>query len=185
MMKDGGHHGDEETTMTAKIERRVPFRHLARTVTPTVVIVMLLGLGSPVGATTSSSVALSITEYALATATHDRPAHVVTAADITNATGINTVNTKNLYVLINLGDVFGYSRLVLFFDQKLFSDICVNFPNTVGGAPGIIACPTRRRDSGTAVPARWARATEPSLTPRRGGTPSRAPTSSQPPRSIS
>jgi flavin reductase (DIM6/NTAB) family NADH-FMN oxidoreductase RutF len=141
MMKDGGHHGDEETTMTAKIERRVPFRHLARTVTPTVVIVMLLGLGSPVGATTSSSVALSITEYALATATHDRPAHVVTAADITNATGINTVNTKNLYVLINLGDVFGYSRLVLFFDQKLFSDICVNFPNTVGGAPGIIACP--------------------------------------------
>jgi hypothetical protein len=102
---------------------------------------MLLGLGSPVGASTPSSVALSIAEYALATATHDRPAHVVTAADVSNAVGINTVNTTNLIPLINLGDVFGYSRLVLLVDQKNFADICINFPNTVGGAPSIISCP--------------------------------------------
>jgi hypothetical protein len=106
---------------------------------------MLVSLGSSVGASTPTSVALSIAEYALATATHDTPAHVVSAADVTNAVGINTVNTKNLYVLINLGEVFGYSRLVLLFDQKTFADICINFPDTVGGAPRIISCPRQAR----------------------------------------
>jgi hypothetical protein len=86
-------------------------------------------------------VALSIAEYALATATHDRPTHVVTAADVSNAVDINTVNTENLVLTINLGDVFGYSRLVLLIDQKTFANICINFPNTVGGAPRIISCP--------------------------------------------
>ena len=127
--------------MTAKTQRRNSFRHLARTVTPAAVVVVLLGLASPLGAATPSSVALNIAEYALATATHDRPVHVVTAADVSNAAGINTVNTKSLYVLISLGDVFGYSRLVLFFDEKPFADICVDFPNKVGGPPRIIACP--------------------------------------------
>jgi hypothetical protein len=116
-----------------------------------VVIVVLLGLGTPADASTPSSIALSIAEYALATATHDRPAHVVTAADVSNAAGIDTVNTTSLYVLINLGDVFGYSRLVLFIDQKPFADICVDFPNTVGGPLGSSRAPTKHRDSGRAV----------------------------------
>lgn len=126
--------------MTQKRQRSWP-RRVSRTLTPAVAIVVLLGLGSPVGASTPSSAALRIAEYALATATHDRPAHVVTAADVSNAAGINTVNTKSLYLLINLGDVFGYSRLVLFFEQKPFADICLNFSDTVGGAPQIISCP--------------------------------------------
>src|ERR1035437_372564 len=134
-----------ETTMTAKMQRRIWLRHFPRTVTPAVVIVVLLGLGTPADGSTPSSIALSIAEYALATATHDGPAHVVTAADVSNAAGINTVNTRSLYVLINLGDVFGYLRLVLFFDQKPFADICVDFPNTVGGPPRIIACPHQAR----------------------------------------
>lgn len=127
--------------MTTQKRQRIWLRHFSRTVTPAIVIVVLLGIGGPVGASTPSSVALSIAKYALATATHDRPAHVVTAADVSNAVGINTVNTQNLIPLINLGDVFGYSRLVFLVDQKTYADICINFPNTVGGAPRIISCP--------------------------------------------
>jgi hypothetical protein len=141
MMKYGEHYRREETTMTTQIRQRTWLRDFSHTLTPVVAILVLLGLGSPVGATTPSSVALSIAEYALATATHDQPAHVVTAADVSNAVGINTVNTENLILTINLGDVFGYSRLVLLIDQKTFDNICINFPNTVGGAPRIISCP--------------------------------------------
>jgi hypothetical protein len=111
--------------------------------TPVLALAVVLGIGSPVGASTSKSVALRIARYAVATASHDDPAHVVTAADVTNAAGIATVNTANLYVLINVGDVFGYSRLVLFFEQKPFADICLHLPDTVGGAPTIIKCPHR------------------------------------------
>jgi flavin reductase (DIM6/NTAB) family NADH-FMN oxidoreductase RutF len=126
--------------MTRKRRRSWP-RRISRTLTPAVAIVVLLGMGSPVGASTYSSVALRIAEYALATAAHEKPADVVTAADVSNAVGINTVNTANLETLINLGDVFGYSRLVLFFEPKTFADICLHFPDTVGGAPKIISCP--------------------------------------------
>jgi hypothetical protein len=101
-----------------------PRRHI-RTLVTAASIVMLLGVGSPVGAATSSQVALRIADYAVATATHDIPARVVTAADVSNASGINTVNTTNLFLLINLGDVFGYSRLVLFYQEKPFADVCL------------------------------------------------------------
>lgn len=113
----------------------------SRTLIPAVAMVVLLGVGSPVGAATSSSVALRIAQYAVATATHDSPAHVVTAADVSNAASITTVNTTSLELLINLGDVFGFSRLVLFFGSKRYDDTCLNFPDTVGGAPTIIKCP--------------------------------------------
>jgi hypothetical protein len=116
-------------------------RRAVAALTPAVALVVVLGVGSPVGASTSKSVALRIVQYAVATASHDNPAHVVTAADVTNAAGIDTVNTANLFVLINLDDVFGYSRLVLFFEQKPFADICLNLPDTIGGAPTIIKCP--------------------------------------------
>jgi hypothetical protein len=121
--------------------RRNVTRRVSRAVAATAATVVLLGLGSPVGASTSSSVALRIARYALGTATHESPAHVVTAADVSNAAGISTVNPKGLEPLINLGDVYNYPRLVLFFDEKPFADICVNFPDTVGGRPTIIHCP--------------------------------------------
>src|SRR5665647_873713 len=101
---------DEETTMMRRKRRRSWPRRASRTLTPAVAIVVLLGIGSPAGASTPSSVALRIAEYALATATHDSPAHVVTATDVSNAAGINMVNTASLILTINLGDVFGYSR---------------------------------------------------------------------------
>jgi hypothetical protein len=106
------------------------------------VVATLLGLTSPVGAAgTPSSAALSIAKYAVATATHDHPAHVVTAVDVSNAVGVTSVNSRSLYLLFNLDQVFGFSRVVLLFDEKPFSDICIDFPDTVGGVPRIIRCP--------------------------------------------
>ncbi|HEY5439066.1 MAG TPA: hypothetical protein VIJ99_09205 [Acidimicrobiales bacterium] len=122
-----------------------PRRHfwlrLSRVLVPAVTAAVLFSVGGPVGASTSSSVALRIADYAVATAKHDNPSHVVTAADVSNAAGISTVNTASLDPIINLGDVFGYARLVLFFGSKGFTDTCVNFPATVGGTPKVIPCP--------------------------------------------
>jgi hypothetical protein len=118
---------------------------LSRTLVPAVAFAVLIGVGSPVGASTPSTVALRIAEYAVATATHDNPPHIVTAADLSNAAGINTVNTSSLVLLINVGDVFGYSRLVLFFGSKDFTDTCLNLPETVGGTPKVIACSRQAR----------------------------------------
>ncbi len=124
--------------------RRQPRRWLQRgahNLIPAMAIAVLLGVGSPASASPSSSVALRIAQYAVATATHDRPAHVVDSADITNAASINTVNTTNLEPVINVGGVFEYPRLVLFLDQKTFANICLTMPDTVGGAPKVIPCP--------------------------------------------
>lgn len=123
--------------------RRI-WRYGAGILTATVVM-LLIDVGSPVGASSSSSVALRIADYAVATATHDNPAQIVTAADVSNAAGINTVNTANLFLLINVGDVFGFSRLILFFQEKPFKDICLNLPDTIGGAPRLIPCPRQAR----------------------------------------
>lgn len=116
-------------------------RRVSRTLFPAVTIAVLIGAGTPVGAATPSSVALRIARYAVATATDDRPAHVVRATDVSNAAGISVVNTMSLEPLINVGEVFEYPRLVLFFDQKTFADICVSMPEAVGGAPNLVPCP--------------------------------------------
>ncbi len=141
MVEDEKQIADEETDMTRQIRRRPWAVQCALTLVAALVVTVLFGFGRPVGASSASSVALTIATYAVATATHDRTSHVVTAADVTNAAGISSVNTDSLDPLINLGDVLGYSRLVLFFEEKPFADICVDFPDTVGGAPRIISCP--------------------------------------------
>jgi hypothetical protein len=108
---------------------------------PVIVATSLLVGQPPVGAIGAKSVALSIAEYAVATATHDRPAHVVTASDVTNAVSLSTVNTKDLTLLMNIDEVYGYARIALLFDEKSFADICIDFPNTIGGKPRVISCP--------------------------------------------
>jgi hypothetical protein len=108
---------------------------------PLLVATVVFGSVNAVGAAGDKSVALSIADYALATATHERPAQVVNAADVTNAVSLTSLNTKNLELLMNLDEVYGYSRIILLFDLKSFSDTCVDFPNKVGGAPRIISCP--------------------------------------------
>jgi hypothetical protein len=127
------------------LQRRRFWPHLPRTLVPALAITALLGVASPVGAATTSSAALRIAQYAVATATHDNPSHVVTAADVSNAAGIPTVNTTGLVLLINLGDVFGYSRLVLFYDTTTYADTCLSFPDTVSGTPKVFACPRQAR----------------------------------------
>jgi hypothetical protein len=142
-MKEDGARRTEENTMM-KLQRHHSWT--GRFLVPAVTMAVLFGVGSPVAASSSSSsVALRIADYAVATATHDHPAHVVTAADLSNAVGINTVNTTNLFLLINVGDVFGYSRLVLFFQEKPFADVCLNLPDKVDGPPKIILCPNEPR----------------------------------------
>jgi hypothetical protein len=140
--------------MTAQLFRR---RDCARRrvgwVTSVLVVATMLGLASPVEAATPSSVALSIAEYAVATATHDRPAHVVSAADVSNAVEVYAVNSKQLYLLFNLDQVFGFSRVVLLFDEKPFSDICIHFPDSVGGVPRIIHCPRQAQGIWNSRPA--------------------------------
>ena len=51
--------------------------------------------------------------------------------------------SNNPALFINLGDVFGYRRLAVFIDQLTFTNICVSFPDSVGGVPRIIPCPLR------------------------------------------
>jgi hypothetical protein len=123
-----------------KNHRRGALRYL-KALAPALAATVALGIPSPVAGAGVKSVALNIADYALATATHDRPAHVVNAADVTNAVSLTTINTMNLELLMNLNEVYGYSRIILLFDQKSFSDTCVDFPNKVGGAPRIIPCP--------------------------------------------
>jgi hypothetical protein len=116
-------------------------RRSANWLAPSLVAILLCGFASPVGAAGVKSVALNIADYALATATHDKPAQVVSAADVTNAVSLSSVNTKNLLLLMNIGDVTGYSRVVLLFDQNPHSDTCVDFPSKVDASPRIIPCP--------------------------------------------
>lgn len=116
-------------------------RRVLRWLAPLIVVTPLVVSAPAVGASGVKSVALGIAEYAVATATHDRPAHVVTASDVTNAVSLTSVNTKNLYLLMNIDEVYGYSRIALLFDEKSFADICIDFPNAIGGAPRIIPCP--------------------------------------------
>lgn len=93
--------------------------------------------------TTASTFVLRIAKYAAATASNDRPASIVSAADVTNA--VTTLSTlgENLQLGFNLGGVLGYSRLVLFIDHSTYSQICVVFPKVVGGIPRIEQCPSR------------------------------------------
>ncbi len=127
--------------MTRPQRRRSWPQRGAHSLVPAMAIAVLLSVGSPAGAAPSSSVALRIANYAVATATHDRPAHVVTSTDISNAASISTVNTTSLELVINVGGLFEYPRLVLFLDQKTFANICLDVPDTVGGAPKAIPCP--------------------------------------------
>ncbi len=106
-----------------------------------VVVASLLASASPLGAAGTKSVALSIADYAVATASHDRPAHVVTAADVSNAVSIMSVNPKSLLLLMNLNEVNGFSRDIDLFDRTTFADTCVNLPNTIAGPPRIVSCP--------------------------------------------
>ncbi|HUV57453.1 MAG TPA: hypothetical protein VMV96_01460 [Acidimicrobiales bacterium] len=119
---------------TPGVARRSPV------VTALLSIAILLVLASPVAAATSSSAALTIARYAVATASHERPARVVTAADVSNAVSITSVNPRDLILEFNLDVVFGFGRTILLIDQHTFANTCLDLPNAIGAAPKIIPC---------------------------------------------
>jgi hypothetical protein len=129
--------------MTSRRAGRRDGRGARRLAAPALALAMLLGLGSPVAAATPSSVVLRYATYAVATATHDRPAHVVSAIDVSNAVSALSTISNNLALFINLGDVLGYRRLAVFIDQSTFTNICASFPDSLGGVARIIPCPLR------------------------------------------
>ena len=110
---------------------------------------MLLGLGSPVGAATTttipaaSSMVLSIAEYAVATATHDRPAHVVSAADVNNAVATLRSLNSQLALQYNLGNLLGAPQQIAFFDGATYKFICADFPGSIGRQPKIVPCSSK------------------------------------------
>lgn len=114
----------------------------------TVVTPVALTAGVPATnaeAATPSSVVIEIANYAVATATHDAPAHVVTAADVTNAGSIFLTNVRGngLTLVANLGAIVAYPRLVIFLSTHTYDDLCVNFPDRIGGVPKTIPCPSK------------------------------------------
>jgi hypothetical protein len=126
-----------------QLPRRPWRRYLSRVAAPALAVTVLLTLGSPVGAasTTASSAALVIAEYAVATATHDRPAHVVTAADVSNAVASVGLKKVTLTLGSNIDELLGYPRLAIFMSAASFAFVCVVFPDSVGAAPKVITCP--------------------------------------------
>ena len=130
--------------MTSRQSRRRDGRLLdPRWAAAALAVVTLLGFGSPAAAATPSSVALRYATYAVATASHDRPARVVSAIDVSNAVSALSTISNNLSLFINLGDVLGYRRLAMFVDETRFTNTCVSFPDSVGAVPRIIPCPRR------------------------------------------
>jgi hypothetical protein len=100
-------------------------------------------LTSPLAGATSSSDVLAVADYAFSTANHARPPQIVTAADVANAVATASVNKAKLTLDINIGEVLGYPRLVLFMNGATYQQTCVDFPVKVGQSPTVIPCPAK------------------------------------------
>jgi hypothetical protein len=127
------------------------FAHVNR---PTViaftsVLLLTVCLTSTSALAAPPSVVVTMARYAVATATHDHPSHVVTAADVTNAAatfnldGETDTPTDGLSVFANLGEIPGYPRMVGLISSTIFKDTCVTFPNTINATPVVLACPLK------------------------------------------
>ncbi len=86
---------------------------------------------------------LAIANYAFVTATHSKPSHAVTAADLLNAVETEPLANTNLSLPVNIGDILAYPRLALFVNSTTFAQTCVSFPTRVGQRPREIKCPLR------------------------------------------
>lgn len=99
--------------------------------------------GGVVGASTSTSTfALKIANYAVATAAHDQPAQVVNAADVNNAFAtFSSPQTYHIGLVFNLGEVVGFPRLVELVNTVTYKNTCLDFPATIAAKPTISPCP--------------------------------------------
>ena len=103
---------------------------------------VILGPGRGFAASTSpASQALAIANYAEGTASHERPAHLVTAADVTNAISALRSSATSIQATFNVGDLPGYESLAGFIDQTTYTQVCIEFPPRILGTPHVIDCP--------------------------------------------
>jgi hypothetical protein len=103
-------------------------------------------LSGPAGTSPPSDAGvLVVADYAFVTADHSVPRHVVTAADLLNAAEAeaSSVETANLSLGANIGDIQAYPRLAIFMNSATYKQTCVNFPATVGERPQVITCPAK------------------------------------------
>jgi hypothetical protein len=122
------------------------------------VVLVALCLGATTIEAAPPPVVLKMARYAVATATHDHPSHVVTAADVSNAADTFNLDgetdnpTDGLSVLANLGELPGYPRTAALISSTTFEDICVNFPDTINGTPTVLSCPRKALEDFANVP---------------------------------
>lgn len=95
----------------------------------------------------SSPTPIRLARYALDTATHASPAHVVTPADVLNAfetPSLNpTLSAGSLNLAANLGDLPGAARDIMVMNPSTYRQTCMNFPARVGASPTVVSCPTK------------------------------------------
>jgi hypothetical protein len=111
-----------------------------------------LGLASPLAGAASPPEVLTVANYAVATAIHDRPAHVVTADDVSNALATFYQLNNQLTLGYNLGNLLGVPRQISLYDSSRYAFTCVNFPNSIGGAPKIVPCSSKAEAAWQSLP---------------------------------
>jgi hypothetical protein len=113
-------------------------------VTSAVAVFVLPAITGGVAGASPSSFPLKIATYALATATNDRPAHVVNAADVSNAFDtFNPSETNQFSLVFNLGEVKAFPRLVDLISSVTYKSTCIDFPDKIGARPTIAPCPLK------------------------------------------
>lgn len=118
--------------------------HVVTRISPVLVAVsalVLVSFSTPIAGAAPTPSALVIADYAAATASHERPAHVVNADDVSNAVATTRVNSSNLVLVSDLGEILLYPRLIVLLSTTLYRSTCVFFPNKINGEPKIVRCP--------------------------------------------
>lgn len=124
-----------------------------------------MSLATPLAGATPASYALTAAKYAVETAYHDRRAHVVSAADISNAFANPSLVNGSPMLEVNLGELPGQPRMILLFSSTTDKFTCVYFPNKINATPSIVACSSR-----AAAAQKVPLAKKPTFTADQGGT---------------
>ncbi len=127
--------------MVQKVSRRSI--HRTRLVLVSIALTATTVILSPTLSGAAGNPVLAIVDYAFVTATHSKPSHAVTAADLLDAAETEPIAKSNLSLQVNIGDIFAYPRLALFSNSTTYAQTCVNFPSEVGRRPYEIKCPAR------------------------------------------
>jgi hypothetical protein len=113
-----------------------------RSIVASAAAIVLLGISGGSVEASSPSFALKMAMYAVATATHDQPAHVVNAADVSNAFDtFSSLKTDQFSLVFNLGGVLEFPRLVDLISSITYKSTCIDFPDKIGARPTIAPCP--------------------------------------------